>query len=85
VALPADWEERVDRPETGAELERLRRCAARGAPLGPAAWERGAAARLGLGHTLRPRGRPPGQAAAVSGADQPPLFAALPAPQAEEV
>jgi putative transposase len=58
VPLPADWAAIVNRPETEAELEALRRCVARGSPCGPAAWQRRLVKRLGLEHTLRPRGRP---------------------------
>lgn len=62
LPVPADWLERVNRPETEAELEAVRRSVVRGRPFGSAAWARQTAARLGLEYTLRPRGRPRKQA-----------------------
>jgi putative transposase len=58
VPLPEDWPVRVNAAETMAELEAIRRSVQRGAPYGGEAWVARAAARLGLEHTLRPRGRP---------------------------
>ncbi len=58
VALPKNWTSFVNRPETDAELERLRRSVVRGAPFGDVEWQRRTAARLGLQSTLNPRGRP---------------------------
>ena len=58
VPRPADWAERVERPETEAELEALRRSLTRGQPFGEAGWVRRAARDLGLEGTFRPRGRP---------------------------
>ena len=58
LPLPADWVEHVNRPQTEAELDAVRRSVVRGRPFGSAAWERQTAARLGLEYTLRPRGRP---------------------------
>jgi putative transposase len=58
VALPKNWASFVNRPETEAELERLRRSVVRGAPFGDVEWQRRTAERLGLQSTLRPRGRP---------------------------
>jgi putative transposase len=58
VKLPRNWVELVNRPQTEAEVEAVRRSIARGAPLGNAAWQRRTVERLGLEHTLRPRGRP---------------------------
>ncbi len=58
VALPANWLRLVNRAETEAELERLRRSVVRGAPFGDAQWQRTTAEALGLQATLRPRGRP---------------------------
>jgi putative transposase len=57
-ALPADWLERVNAVQTEAELEALRRSVVRGCPYGSEAWQARVAGQLGLGHTLRPRGRP---------------------------
>lgn len=52
------WIDRVNRPETPAELDALRRCVVRGGPYGDAAWSARTASRLGLESTTRPRGRP---------------------------
>jgi putative transposase len=65
VPEPADWCEQVNRPQTEAELEAVRRAVARGCPFGGAAWQAEAAVRLGLGspsagpapRTARPRRR----------------------------
>jgi putative transposase len=58
VRMPADWVEYVNRPQTEAELEAVRRSVARGCPFGSEDWRRKTAASLGLTATLRPRGRP---------------------------
>ena len=55
---PADWLEWVNQPGTVAELEALRRCVRRGRPFGDDAWTAATAARLGLGSSLHPLGRP---------------------------
>jgi hypothetical protein len=55
---PSDWVRRVNRPETDAELDAVRRSVNRSAPFGSKAWQTRSAARLGLQSTLRPRGRP---------------------------
>jgi putative transposase len=68
LPLPADWVEGVNRPQTEAELEAVRRSVVRGRPFGSAAWERQTAARLGLEYTLRPRGRPRKKPATASDA-----------------
>jgi putative transposase len=52
------WLEQVNAAGTEAELEALRRSAARGTPFGEAAWQQRTAERLGLQSTLRRRGRP---------------------------
>ncbi|UCD74744.1 MAG: transposase [Phycisphaerales bacterium] len=57
---PADWVRRVNRPQTAAELEALRRSIERGTPFGSQSWQSRTAARLGLQSSLRPRGRPRG-------------------------
>lgn len=59
VPMPRNWTDRVNRPETAAELERVRLSIARNHPLGTATWTAATARRLGLPPTLRPRGRPP--------------------------
>ena len=58
LPMPRDWIQRVNRPQTEAELEAVRRSVVRGRPFGSAAWEKQTAVRLGLEYTLRPRGRP---------------------------
>ena len=46
-------------PAAEAEAARVKQSLARSRPPGPDAWTARTAARLGLGWTLRPRGRPP--------------------------
>jgi putative transposase len=58
VARPRDWLGWVNRPATAAEEEAIRRSVARGAPFGDVGWVQTTAQLLGLGSTLRPRGRP---------------------------
>lgn len=58
VTLPRAWAGHVNAPETPAELAAIRQSAQRGTPYGAAAWVARTAKRLGLEHTLRPRGRP---------------------------
>lgn len=58
VPRPRTWRELVNRPETVAELEALRRSVERGQPFGDRSWVTRCAGRLGLESTLRPRGRP---------------------------
>jgi putative transposase len=55
---PAEWLEWVNRPQTEAELEAIRRSVIRGQPYGSQKWVLGEARRLGLESTLRKRGRP---------------------------
>ena len=58
LPLPPDWLEIVNRPQTEAELEAVRRSVNRDAPYGNPAWQRATAARYNLEYTFRPRGRP---------------------------
>jgi putative transposase len=58
VPEPDNWVELVNRPQTEAELEAMRRSVTRGSPFGAPAWQERTARRLGLEFTLRPRGRP---------------------------
>jgi putative transposase len=58
AARPRDWLHRVQRAQTKAELEALRRCVVRGQPFGSDAWCEKIIRRLGLASTIRPRGRP---------------------------
>jgi putative transposase len=62
VCRPADWAGYVNRPETEAELARLRYSAWRQTPFGSDGWVKRTAAALGLESSLRPSGRPRGPA-----------------------
>lgn len=55
---PRDWAERVNQPQTEAELEAIRQSLTRGQPYGNETWVSRTALQLGLESTLRPRGRP---------------------------
>jgi hypothetical protein len=55
---PANWTEIVNRPQSEAELEVLRKCVNRGRPLGDENWTALTARMLGIEFTLRTRGRP---------------------------
>ncbi|MBI4579066.1 MAG: hypothetical protein HY718_05145 [Planctomycetes bacterium] len=59
VEPPTNWLAVVNRPESEAELDSLRKCVQRGAPYGNPDWQHRTALRLGLESSLRPRGRPP--------------------------
>jgi putative transposase len=67
VPRPADWLEWVNRPQTEAEVERLRECLRRGRPFGHDAWMVAMAERLGLQASFRPLGRPRKAAVAKPG------------------
>ena len=56
--LPRNWRSRVNKVETEAELNSLRRSVKRGVPFGDDQWTSSSAVRLGLETTTRPRGRP---------------------------
>jgi putative transposase len=58
VERPPRWSSFVDRPQADAEVERIREHVRRSRPFGSADWVRKTVAELGLGSTLRPRGRP---------------------------
>jgi len=58
VDVPANWIAQVNRAETDAELEAIRTSIRRGRPFGSEKWQQKAAAKLKLGPTLKPRGRP---------------------------
>lgn len=60
IDRPRNWVARVNRPETGEELEALRVSVQRGRPFGEEAWVKRMAKRFGMESTLRPRGRPKG-------------------------
>ena len=63
VPRPADWVERVNTPLSPLEEDALRRAIRRNQPWGEPEWQERTAARLGLGSTLQPRGRPKRSAA----------------------
>lgn len=58
VPRPHDWLEYVNRPQTEAEVERLRESLRCGRPFGASSWMLKTARQLGLEASLRPRGRP---------------------------
>jgi putative transposase len=58
VARPGDWTAYVNQVAAPTELESMRRCARRGTPYGQTAWVERMAEQMGLGCTMRPRGRP---------------------------
>ena len=58
VPLPRDWLGWVNRAETEAELEALRRSVNRSRPYGSEQWVERVVSTLGLEWTIRPRGRP---------------------------
>jgi putative transposase len=58
VDRPRNWPVYVNRPQTAAEVEALRRCVQRGTPFGSDVWVKCSANRLDLHSALRPRGRP---------------------------
>ena len=58
VPLPRDWPERVNRPETEAELAAVRRSVERSQPFGGERWQQRTAKELDLEYTLRKPGRP---------------------------
>ena len=55
---PADWLEIVNRPQSEAELDALRRAVRRGCPFGSAVWTAETAKQLKIESTLHPLGRP---------------------------
>jgi putative transposase len=58
IDSPQDWLTRVNQPRTDQELEAIRHGVTRGTPFGTERWRQHTAGRLGVSHTLRPRGRP---------------------------
>jgi putative transposase len=58
VLRPAGWLRHVNKPQTVAEVERLRESLRRGRPFGEERWMKKTAGKLGLEASLRPRGRP---------------------------
>ena len=55
---PRNWLDFVNMPQTEGEVAALRKCVRRGTPFGDDQWMKSSALRLGLGSTIRPRGRP---------------------------
>ncbi len=58
VSRGPDWLDWVNRKPPESEVEAIRESVARGRPFGDADWQTETARRLGLEHSLRPRGRP---------------------------
>ena len=58
---PLNWRDWVNEAEDPGQLAALRHSVNRGAPWGSPIWTRRTAVRLGIGPSLRPRGRPPKQ------------------------
>ncbi len=58
---PADWRAWVNEAEDPGQLAALRHSVNRGVPWGTPIWTRRTAVRLGIGPSLRPRGRTPKQ------------------------
>lgn len=58
IPMPAEWLDHVNRPQTAGEVDAVRRSVTRGTPYGTELWVSQTAARLGIRHTLRRRGRP---------------------------
>jgi putative transposase len=59
VPFPDGWAERVNTPLTRKEVLKVGNSMRRDAPFGDETWTNRTADRLGLGHTVRPEGRPP--------------------------
>jgi putative transposase len=59
----------VNKPQSEAELEALRRSVSRGRPDGSEVWVQDIVQRLGLQATIRPRGRPRKRPPAVPDGD----------------
>jgi putative transposase len=55
---PKNWDAWLDESLNTTEEQRIKTAIARSQPLGDGGWTRRIAARLNLGHTLNPRGRP---------------------------
>jgi putative transposase len=58
VPRPARWAQLLAEPLPDAQVESIRTSIRRGRPLGSSSWMQQIAAKLDLGFTLRPRGRP---------------------------
>jgi putative transposase len=58
LQMPRNWSKWVERPQTEAELEAIRRSVVRGRPFGNDRWAHQTAKRFGLESTFRCQGRP---------------------------
>jgi putative transposase len=58
IERPANWKALVNRELADEQIGQVRQSIERGRPLGEQRWVQRMAERLGLTHTLRPRGRP---------------------------
>jgi len=58
LALPGNWVEEVNKPQTEGELAALRQSVRRGRPYGNETWVDRVVRKLGLESTMRPQGRP---------------------------
>jgi putative transposase len=58
VPLPSYWRHLVNEPQSSAELEEMRTCVNRQRPFGERHWVTQRAVELGIGQTLKPKGRP---------------------------
>lgn len=58
LPMPRTWTTIVNKPQTEAEVEAIRRSVTRGQPYGSEPWVLATASDLGLNSTLRRRGRP---------------------------
>ncbi len=58
LARPSNWRDWVNEAEDPGQLAALRHSVNRGAPWGTPIWNQRTAVRLGIGPSLRPRGRP---------------------------
>jgi putative transposase len=58
IPRPASWLDHVNQPQTVGEVDAIRSSVTRGTPYGTDGWVSQTAVRLGVRHTLRPRGRP---------------------------
>ncbi len=58
VAIPGNWVDHVNGPQTNSELDALQRSVRRSIPFGRDDWQRATAEKLGIQLTPPPRGRP---------------------------
>jgi putative transposase len=58
MAMPRQWPQLLNGPQTEAEEHALRRAVNGGTPFGSDAWQQRTIRRLRLEYTIRPRGQP---------------------------